>query len=246
MNNNQITISKMKELKLYGMAGAFQNTLETGIVSNYTFDELLTHLVDSEWDDRNNRRRERLRKAAGFRYAASFEELDFDFKRNLDKNLMLRFSDSSWIKEHKDIIITGPTGIGKSFIGSALGHQACNHAYKVLYFLSSRLLGELKEAKINGTYLKKLKKICNADLLILEDFGLSPFDSDSRLALLDILEDRHGRRSTVFLSQLPVASWHELIGDSTIADAIMDRIAYGSYRIELDGDSMRKKMYQIT
>ncbi len=236
----------MKELKLYGMAGAFQNTLETGIVSNYTFDELLTHLVDSEWDDRNNRRRERLRKAAGFRYAASFEELDFDFKRNLDKNLMLRFSDSSWIKEHKDIIITGPTGIGKSFIGSALGHQACNHAYKVLYFLSSRLLGELKEAKINGTYLKKLKKICNADLLILEDFGLSPFDSDSRLALLDILEDRHGRRSTVFLSQLPVASWHELIGDSTIADAIMDRIAYGSYRIELDGDSMRKKMYQIT
>ncbi len=246
MNNNQITISKMKELKLYGMAGAFQNTLETGIVSNYTFDELLTHLVDSEWDDRNNRRRERLRKAAGFRYAASFEELDFDFKRNLDKNLMLRFSDSSWIKEHKDIIITGPTGIGKSFIGSALGHQACNHAYKVLYYLSSRLLGELKEAKINGTYLKKLKKICNADLLILEDFGLSPFDSDSRLALLDILEDRHGRRSTVFLSQLPVASWHELIGDSTIADAIMDRIAYGSYRIELDGDSMRKKMYQIT
>jgi DNA replication protein DnaC len=246
MNNNQITISKMKELKLYGMAGAFQNTLETGIVSNYTFDELLTHLVDSEWDDRNNRRRERLRKAAGFRYTASFEEIDFDFKRNLDKNLMLRFSDSSWIKEHKDIIITGPTGIGKSYIGSALGHQACNHAYKVLYFLSSRLLGELKEARINGTYLKKLKKICNADLLILEDFGLSPFDSDSRLALLDMLEDRHGRRSTVFLSQLPVASWHELIGDSTIADAIMDRIAYGSYRIELDGDSMRKKMYQKT
>lgn len=246
MNNNQMTISKMNELKLYGMAHAFKNTLETGIVSKYTIDELLTHLIDSEWDDRNDRRRERLRKAAGFRYKASFEEIDFDFKRNLDKNLMLRFSDSSWIKEHKDIIITGKTGVGKSFLGSALGHQACNHAYKVLYYLSSRLLGELKEARMDGTYHKKLKKICNTDLLILEDFGLSPFDSESRLALLDILEDRHGRRSTLFLSQLPVASWHELIGDSTIADAIMDRIAYGSYRIELDGDSMRKKMYQKT
>lgn len=243
MNNNQATISKMKELKLHGMANAFQISLEAGLTCQHTFDELLTHLVDAEWDDRNNRRRERLRKAAGFRYSASFAELDYSPGRNIDKNQMLRFSDCSWIQEHKDIIITGATGVGKSFIGSALGHQACEYGYRVMYQLSSRLFADLKEAKLDGKYHKKLLKILKADLLILEDFGLSSFDNESRLALLDILEDRHGRKSTIFLSQLPVASWHELIGDSTIADAIMDRIAYGSYRIELKGDSLRRKKH---
>lgn len=244
MNNNHETISKMKELKLFGMAHAFQTTLETGMSEKYTIDELLTHLIDSEWDDRNNRRRERLRKAAGFRYQASFSELDFSLNRNLDKNQMLRFSDCNWIKEHKDIIITGSTGCGKSFIGSALGYQACDHGYKTFYYLTSRLFGTLKEAKADGSYLKILARIYKSDLLIFEDFGLSPFDNESRLALLDILEDRHGRKSTIFLSQLPVSSWHELIGDSTIADAIMDRIVYSSYRIELQGESIRKKMYK--
>lgn len=244
MNNNTATIAKMNELRLHGMAQAFQVTLESGLQEKYTIDELLTHLVDSEWDDRNNKRRERLRKAAGFRYLASFEELDFSLNRNLDKNQILRFSDCSWIKEHKDIIITGPTGVGKSFIGSALGHQACDYGFKVMYYLTSRLFGTLREAKSDGSYHRLLAKIYKSDLLILEDFGLSPFDNESRLALLDILEDRHGRKSTVFLSQLPVASWHELIGDSTIADAIMDRIVYGSHRIELKGESIRKKMHK--
>lgn len=246
MNNNQATISKMKELKLHGMVSAFQSTLETGLTSNYTFDELLTYLVDSEWEYRNNRRRERLRKAAGFRYTSSFTEIDFNLGRNLDKNQILRFSDSSWISEHKDLIITGPTGVGKSFIGSALGHQACEHGFKVMYQLTSRLFTDLKEAKRDGTYHKKLLKIYKADLLILEDFGLSSFTNESRLALLDILEDRHGRKSTIYLSQLPVVSWHELIGDSTIADAIMDRIVHGSYRIDLKGESIRKKLHQKT
>jgi len=228
------------------MAHAFQTTLESGMNKDFTVDELLTYLVDSEWDNRNSRRKERLKKAAGFRYEASFEELIYTDDRNLDKNQMLRFADCSWIKEHKDILITGATGVGKSFIGSALGHQACDHGYKVMYRLTSRLFADLKEGKQDGKYHKMLIKILKADLLILEDFGLSTFSNDSRLALLDILEDRHGLKSTVFLSQLPVTSWHGLIGDSTIADAIMDRIVYGSNRIELKGGSLRRKKHEKT
>jgi len=244
MNHNQSTISKMTEMRMHGMARAFQTTLETGMQSKFTLDELLAHLVDAEWDDRNFRKRERLRNAANFRYQASFEELDFSISRNLDKNQILRLSDCTWVKDHRDILITGPTGIGKSFLGSALGNLACDHGFKVYYQISGRLLGTLKEAKKDGSYLKILSKILKNDVLILEDFGLSPFDEDGRLALLDILEDRHGRKSTIFLSQLPVTTWHGIIGDSTIADAIMDRIVYGSFRIELQGGSMRKKMYQ--
>lgn len=240
MNNNTATISKMSDMKLHGMARAFQTALETGNSSEYTTDELLTYLIDSEWDDRNNRRRERLRKAANFRYQASFAEINYIHPRNLDKNKMLRFSDCNWIRDHQDIIITGPTGVGKSFLGSALGHQACDYGHRVIYSLTSRLFADLKEAKIEGNYHKLLLKILKADVLILEDFGLSSFTNDSRLALLDILEDRHGRKSTVFLSQLSVKEWYDIIGDSTIADAIMDRIVHGSHRIELNGDTLRK------
>jgi DNA replication protein DnaC len=244
MNNNEATIAKMKEMRLPGMANAFQTILETGMNGKYTIDELLTHLIDAEWDDRRERKRERLRKNAGFRYQASFEELDFSLNRNLDKTEMLRLSDCQWLKQRKDILITGPTGVGKSFIGSALGNLACNYGYKVFYQLTGRMLGTLKEAKKAGNYLKLLTKLYKTDLLILEDFGLNTFDHESRLTLLDIMEDRHGRKSTMFLSQLPVSAWHSIIGDSTIADAIMDRIVYSSYRIELKGESVRKKMYQ--
>lgn len=140
----------------------------------------------------------------------------------------------------RDIIITGPTGVGKSFVCSAVGHQACDYGYKVLYFQTSRLFADLKEQKREGKYHKRLLKILKADVIILDDFGLSPFNNDSRLALLDILEDRHRRKSTIFLSQLSVQEWYGIIGDSTIADAIMDRIVHGSHRIELNGDTMRK------
>jgi len=244
MNNIQITISRMKELRLHGMAGAFQKSIESGCGEKYTIDEFLTHLVDAEWNDRNERKRTRLTRAAGFRYRSSLAELDYTEKRNLDKNLMLRLSDCRWIIEGKDILITGATGLGKSYIGSALGHHACDQGYRVIYRSTGRLMGSLREGKKDGSYLKLLEKLFTAEVLILDDFGLSPFDDKARLALLDILEDRHGRKSTIILSQLPVASWHGLIGDSTIADAIMDRIVYGAHRIELKGESLRKKMHQ--
>lgn len=242
MNNNSATLSKMRDMRLHGMAQAFETILEAGQSSQFTIDELLTNIVDTEWDDRKYRKRERLRKSAGFRYSASFAELDYSSDRNLDKNQMLRFSDCSWVREHRDIIITGATGSGKSFLGSALGHQSCDYGYSVKYYQTSRLFSELIEKKNEGNYHKILAKLLKTDLLILDDFGLTSFTNESRISLLDILEDRHGRKSTIFVSQLPVSSWHELIGDSTIADAIMDRVVYSSYRIELNAKfSMRDK-----
>ncbi|MBF9019061.1 MULTISPECIES: IS21-like element helper ATPase IstB [unclassified Oceanispirochaeta] len=241
MNNNQATLSKLEEMRLHGMSRAFQSILETGMNQKFTIDELLTQLVDTEWEDRIFRKQERLLKAAGFRYQASIEELDYRKDRNLDKNMILRLSDGSWIKQGKDILITGPTGTGKSFIGSALGNRACSLGYRTVYRLTSRLFQELNLAKKEGKYLRELAKIYRADVLILEDFGLAPFTQEKRLELLDILEDRHGRKSTIIISQLPVSAWHGVIGESTIADAIMDRIVYESYRIELEGDSFRKK-----
>jgi len=239
--NNEETLSKMQKMKLYGMMRAFNQSLEAGMIVKVTPDELLGHLVDAEWDDRHNRRLKRLIKAARFRYQASLEEIDFELQRGLDKNMLLRFSDSSWIEKKRDIIITGPTGVGKSYLGSALGCQGCLYGFRVLYFNCAKLFSQLKLKKADGTYHKELERIQKQEVLILDDFGLHPFDAQSRLFLLEIMEDRHGRSSTVISSQFPVKSWHEIIGEATIADAICDRIVHNAYRIELKGESVRKK-----
>jgi DNA replication protein DnaC len=240
MNNNQATLQKLGQMKLYGMARALTSTMEAGNKSQFTADELISHLVDAEWDDRYNRKLKRLLNGARFRYKASFEEIDFTIKRGIDKNQLLRLSNCQWIESHQDCIVTGPTGAGKSFIASALGHQACMYGFKVIYYPSSKLFAHLKLSRADGSYLKELTKILKMDVIILDDFGLEPLDAQSRLSLLEILEDRHGRKSSVFVSQLPVASWHEIIGDPTIADAICDRIIHNAHRIELKGESVRK------
>jgi len=239
--NNEATIGKMQKMKLYGMLRAFNQSLEAGMMDKFTADELLGHLIDAEWDDRHNRRLQRLIKAAKFRYQASLEEIDFKLDRGLDKNMLLRLSSSSWIEKRRDIIITGPTGVGKSFLASALGFQGCMYGFRVLYFNCSKLFSQLRLSKADGTYNKELDRIQKQEMLILDDFGLHPFDTQSRLSLLEIMEDRHGRGSTVISSQFPVKSWHEIIGEPTIADAICDRIIHSAYRIELKGESVRKK-----
>lgn len=239
--NNEATITKMQKMKLYGMLRAFNQSLETGMMGKFTADELLGHLIDAEWDERHNRRLERLIKAAKFRYQASLEEIDFKLDRGLDKNMLLRFSNCSWIEKKRDIIITGPTGVGKSFLVSSLGYQGCMYGFKVLYFNCSKLFSQLRLTKADGTYNKELDRIQKQDVLILDDFGLHPFDAQSRLSLLEIMEDRHGRGSTVISSQFPVKNWHEIIGEPTIADAICDRIIHSAFRIELKGESVRKK-----
>lgn len=169
------------------------------------------------------------------------EQIDYIAKRNLDKALMLRLSSCEWINRKQNVIISGSTGLGKSFLASALGNQACQQGYKVYYRNCSKLFDELKIAKADGSYIKEVNRIEKIDLLILDDFGLKPLDSNQRLILLELLEDRHGKRSTIITSQLPVKSWYDVIDEPTIADAILDRLVHSSHRIELGGDSLREK-----
>lgn len=237
--NNQ-TLQQMKLLRLYGMHGAFTTTLEAAGV-HYTNDELIAFLIQAEWDDKHNRKIERLTKSARFRYKASAEEIVFDNGRSVDKNQLMRFISGEFIKNKENILITGSTGVGKSFIASALGYQACSLGYKVKYYNINKLFGRLKSAKADGSYLKEIDRIEKQDLIILDDFGLQQLDNTKRQAFMEIIEDRHGKKSTIIASQLPVVNWHEIIGEQTIADAILDRLVHSAHRIDLKGESMRKR-----
>jgi DNA replication protein DnaC len=239
MNTN--TLDKLRKMRFFGMFNAFKSSLETGQTANYTTDELLAHLVEAEWDDRQNRRIERQVLYARFRYKASLENVHYHAERHIDRNQIMRLAECSFIKRYENLLITGSTGIGKSYIASAIGHQACVQGYKVLYASTPKLFAKLKMAKADGSYIKEIAKIERQQLLILDDFGIQPFDAQSRAALMEIIEDRHGKTSLIITSQLPVSKWHEVIGEKTIADAILDRIVHDAHRIELKGDSMRKK-----
>lgn len=235
-------LTKMKQMKLLGMAKAFHLTLESGKNEKFTPDEMIAHLVDSEWDERYNRKLDRSVHAAKFRYKASIEQINYDDNR-VDKNQVQRLADCEFIKRKENIIITGSTGIGKSFIASALGHRACALGYRVLYQHSTKLFGRMKIAKADGSYLKELAKIERQHILLIDDFGIQPLDAQSRSALMEIIEDRHGKASTIITSQVPVSKWHEVIGEQTIADAILDRIVHDAHRIEMKGESLRKKRH---
>lgn len=237
---NQITLSKMATMRFYGMYGAFKTAIETGKTDNYTLDEFVAQLIEAEWDDRHNRKINRNIKNARFRYKASLEKIIYDKERNLDQNKLIRLA-SSFIEKSENILITGSTGVGKSYVATALGYQTCIETYRVMYFNANRLFAKLKMAKADGSYLKELAKIERQHLIILDDFGLQPLDNQNRLALLEIIEDRHGKGSVIITSQLPVSGWYDIIGEKTIADAIMDRLIHQAHRIELSGESMRKK-----
>lgn len=243
---NDQTMEKMKTMKLHGMVRAFCTSLESGNAEKCTADELLSLLVDSEWDERYNRKLNRNVKNARFRYRAAVEQINFDTPRDLNKNFVLRLADCDFISKKENVFITGSTGIGKSYIASALGHQACSLGYKVLYEHTSKLFARLKMGKADGTYLKEITRMEKQELLIIDDFGIQPLDQQSRTMLMEIIEDRHGKASTIFTSQVPVNKWHEVIGEQTIADAILDRIIHDAHRLELSGESMRKKRTILT
>jgi len=238
---NEQTLQKMKQMSFFGMIRSFKTSFENGNMTKMTADEMVSLLIDSEWDDRNNRRIERQIRNARFRYKANIEQLHFDIDRKLDKNQLMRLTECTFIERKENLLITGSTGVGKSFIASAIGNQACILGYKVLYSNTTKLFSKLKMAKVDGSYIREIAKIERQDLLILDDFGLQPLDANSRSVLMEIVEDRHGNRSTIITSQLPVTKWHEIIGEQTVADAVLDRIVHDAHRLNLSGESLRLK-----
>lgn len=233
---------QLSTLRLHGMSRTWQSLLETRKLHELSFSDGLQLLLHSEEEERDNRRFSSLIKTASFRYQASIEELKYNAARGLDKSLIARLATADYLRKGESVLITGATGSGKSFLASALGHHACGQGFKVAYFNMQKLMLRTKMARAEGTLIKLLERIAKADLLILDDFGLTHLDQQQQLDLMEMIEDRHGSKSTIVSSQLPVASWFDMIGEKTIADAILDRLINTSYRIELKGESLRKKI----
>lgn len=237
---NKETLERMRQMHLCGMHSAFKASLDGYSTETMTKDLFVSWLIYNEWDDRCNKMIARLIKNAAFRYNASIEEIDYSIDRGLDRNTMDRLADLSFVKEAKDLFITGCNGTGKSYIATALGMRACQKGFRVMYTNTYKLMGKLKVAKAKGDILKELKRIEKTDVLILEDFCMHPFDAGSRMSLMDIIEDRYGKKTTILTSQVPVKNWYDLIGDKTVADAVLDRLVHNALRIELHGESLRK------
>lgn len=239
MNNNQ-TIEKLKQMRLDAMANLHLQHQMSKQLESFTIDEYLALLTDHEWEHRKDRKITRLLKQANFRQSASLSDVNYTQNRNLDKNMFVRLGTLNFIKKVENVIITGASGVGKSYLTQALGHQACLMEYKTIYTNTARLFKRLKLCRMDGTYLKELNKLLKCDLLILDDFGLQSFDNHDRETLMDIIDDRYNNKSTIVSSQIPVSAWYDIIGEGTIADAILDRIVNSSHRIDLKGESMRK------
>ena len=238
--NNNATLEKLGQMRLNGFEKAYREIIDNALHEKFTLDELIGHLVDAEFDDKYNKKLNRLIKQAKFKQQASFEQINFLQPRGMDKNYLLRLQSCDWIKKSRDLLITGSTGVGKSFIACALGFQACINEHKVMYITANKLLDRLSFTKADGTYFKFIDVISKIQLLIIDDFGLKKIDNKQCTMLLDIIDDRHGGNSTIITSQLPVKEWYDCFAEPTIADAILDRLTNGSYRINLQGESMRK------
>ncbi len=238
--------NQLSQLRLYGFKSNWQALLETKGTNDLSLIEGLEMLLQAEIQDRDNRRFDRLRKSARFRYQASLEEIKYDTARGLDKGVVTTLATGNYITNGESVLITGATGCGKSFISSALGHHACAQGYKVAYYNVQKLLQQTKIARLEGTIHQLFNKLSKTNLLILDDFGLINFEKQHQMDFMEIIEDRHARSATIIVSQLPVASWFDIIGEATIADAILDRLVHTSHRIELKGESLRKKTVNLS
>lgn len=242
----QPTMDKLEALRLSGMVKALVEQREMAEIDSLGFEERLGLLVDRELTERENRRLRTRLKRARLRQAAVLEDLDYRAPRGLDKGLMASLASGRWIVEHLNVLITGPTGVGKSWVACALAHQACRQGHRVIYQRVPRLFQDLALGRADGRYGKLMLQLARCDLLVLDDWGLATFTQEQRHDVLEILEDRHGVRSTLVTSQVPVEQWHELIGEPTLADAILDRLVHTAYRIKLKGESMRKQKTPLT
>jgi DNA replication protein DnaC len=239
------TLEKMKALRLYGMAKAFEEQLQMTDRNDFSFEDRLGLLIDREASDKENRRlQSRLRKAQ-LAQSACVEDLDSSARRGLDKTFTSKLYTCDWIGEKLNVLITGATGTGKSYLACALGQKACREGYSVEYHRAPRLFPELQLAKGDGRYETILRRLAKTDLVILDDWGLYPMNDEARRDCLELLEDRCGKCSTLVTSQIPLAHWHETIGDPTLADAILDRLVHQAYKVELKGESMRKRTRKL-
>jgi len=237
----QPTIDKLHELRLFGMAKALEEQDGSPKYERLDFLDRLALLVDRESAERDSNRLRLRLKQAKLRLTATVEDVDFRHPRGLDKSLVLALAGCRWIREHHNVIITGPTGVGKSYLACALAHKACREGFRVLYLRAPRLFDDLALAKADGRYRRVLAAYARIDLLVIDDWGLASLTEEQRRDVLEILEDRHDLRSTLIASQLPIEKWHKVIGDPTLGDAILDRLVHNAHKLTLKGDSLRKK-----
>jgi DNA replication protein DnaC len=235
------TLDKLQQLRLTGMHKALREQLDLPEIEDLSFEERLGLLADREMTEREDRRLQTRLRQARLRQNACLEDLDYRAPRGLDKALITQLATGQWIRDGLNLILVGPTGVGKTWIGCALAHHACRQGYTVRYLRLPRLFEELRLAHADGRFPKLMSTLAKTDLLLIDDWGLTTLDSEARRDLLELLDDRHGQCSTLVTSQLPVEHWHDIIGDPTLADAILDRLVHNAYRITLKGESMRKR-----
>jgi DNA replication protein DnaC len=238
---NQPTIEKLQNMKLHGMADAFRAQLESPDTAQLAFEERFGLLVDQQWLWKENRALAHRLRSAHFKERGVIEDIDYQHPRGLDRKLIRTLSASEWVRQHQNILLIGPTGIGKSWLACALAQKACRDGFSVLHKRTSELFRELAVAHVDGSFGRLLTKFSRVDVLVLDDFAMAPLKDAERRDMLEIFDDRYQRRSTILTSQVPVPHWHEQIGDPSMADSILDRLVHNAYRIELDGESIRKK-----
>lgn len=238
--NTQATLDQLRQLKLHGMARSYQAILALPIHQQPQAHELLGQLTQHEYEHKRQQRTDTYLRLSRLRYASSLEEVTCSPERNLTTEQLSMIATCKWIDQAENLLITGATGSGKSFLACAVGYQGCLMGYKTLYFNMNRFIEQITLTKLDGTYMKLLNRIEKIPVLILDDFGLQPLQGETRLALLQILEDRYGKKATVLASQLPVGKWYDYLKDATLADAILDRLTARAHRFELKGKSLRK------
>lgn len=238
---NEQTKQKLYTMRLNGMAEAYEEQLTRSGMTDLSFEDRFAMLVDRQWLWKENRSLSARLSYAKLKEKACFEDVDYRAQRGLQRSIMESLINCEWIRQHQNCIIIGPTGVGKTYLACALAHKACRDGFRALYYYAPKLFREVSMARVDGSMTKLLKKLAKTELLVIDDWGLAKIQEDQFRDFLEILDDRHGSGSTLMTSQVPVGSWHELISEPTVADAILDRLIHNAHKIELKGESMRKK-----